>query len=86
MVVPDNLGKCRTRVVDVNLMGTLHFTHRSAGSQTKPWVNGTVELLNVDVLSALRAMLAELDFGSQDWTTVIESVASVLMKHRFRAS
>lgn len=35
-----------------------------------PCANGTVERLNRDVLSALRAILAELDLGPQDWPTV----------------
>lgn len=37
-----------------------------------------MERLNRDVLSSLRAMLAELYLGPQDWTSVIDSFASAI--------
>lgn len=43
-----------------------------------PWLNGTVERLNRDILSALLAIIAELDHVPQDWPSVLDSVASAL--------
>lgn len=43
-----------------------------------PWVNGTVERLNRDILAALRAMLGELKLAPQDWVSVIDIIPSVL--------
>ena len=43
-----------------------------------PWANGTVEALMRTVLSACRAMLAELKLGPQDWSSVIPAIASAL--------
>lgn len=43
-----------------------------------PWVNGTIERLNRDILSALRAMLGELKLAPQDWRIVIGSIQTVI--------
>lgn len=43
-----------------------------------PWVNGTIERLNRDILSALRAMLGELKLAPQDWGTVIGTIQTVI--------
>ena len=43
-----------------------------------PWVNGTLERLNRDILAAMRALLAELKLGPQDWAAVIDIIPSIL--------
>lgn len=43
-----------------------------------PWVNGTVERLNRDILTAMRALLAELKLGPQDWAAVIDIIPSII--------
>jgi len=43
-----------------------------------PWANGTVESLMRSILSATRAMIAELKLAPQDWMEVIPTVASAL--------
>lgn len=43
-----------------------------------PWVNGTVESVMRSVLSAIRAMLAELKLAPQDWPSVLPAIASTL--------
>lgn len=43
-----------------------------------PWVNGTVERLNRDILAALRALLGELKLAPQDWTAIIDVIPSIL--------
>lgn len=43
-----------------------------------PWVNGTVERLNRDILAAMRSILAELKMAPQDWTLVIDQIPSIL--------
>ncbi len=43
-----------------------------------PWVNGSVERLNRDILAITRALLAELKLGPHDWPAVIDSVPSII--------
>lgn len=43
-----------------------------------PWVNGTVERLNRDILCVVRAMLGELKLAPQDWVSIIDNLPSVL--------
>ena len=56
-------------------------THRIRHNLTvanSPWVNGTVESVMRSVLSATRAMLAELKLAPQDWDSVLPTIASAL--------
>lgn len=41
-----------------------------------PWVNGTVERLNRDILAGVRALLGELGLAPHNWEKVLPVVAS----------
>lgn len=43
-----------------------------------PWVNGTVERLNRDILAAMQAMPGELNMAPQEWASVIDLIPSIL--------
>lgn len=43
-----------------------------------PWLNGTVDSVTRSVLSATRAMLAELKLAPQDWDSVLTTISSAL--------
>ena len=63
------------------VMALLASTHRIKHNFSvaySPWANGTVESLMRTVLSATRAMIAELNLAPQDWTSVIPAIASAL--------
>lgn len=42
------------------------------------WVSGTVELLNREILAALRAVMGELKLATEDWPEIIDIVPSIL--------
>lgn len=63
------------------LMKTMADTYNIQHKPTvaySPWVNGTIERINRDILAAMRAMLAELKLGPQDWMSVIDIIPSVI--------
>ena len=60
-----------------NLAKTHRIRHNFSVAYS-PWVNGTVESLMRSILSATRAMIAELKLAPQDWATVIPAIASAL--------
>jgi len=41
-----------------------------------PWVNGTVERLNRDILATMRAVLSELKLAPHDWAAVLPIIAA----------
>lgn len=60
-----------------NMAEAHNIQHRPTVAYS-PWVNGTVERLNRDILAALRAVLGELKLAPQDWPSVIDIIPSVL--------
>ena len=61
----------------LNLAKTHRIRHNFTVAYS-PWANGTVESLMRSILSATRAMIAELKLAPQDWTSVIPAIASAL--------
>lgn len=59
------------------MANTFNIQHKPTVAYS-PWVNGTVERLNRDILAALRSLLAELKLGPQDWPAVINILPTIL--------
>ena len=55
-----------------------HNIHHRPTVAYSPWCNGTVERLMREILTALRAILGELNLAPQDWSSVIEAVPPAL--------
>lgn len=62
----------------LRLMATDHRIAHHPTVAYAPWTNGTVERLNRDILSAMRALLAELKLAPQNWPTVIALIPTIL--------
>lgn len=63
--------------VIAHLARTHHIKHRLTVAYS-PWSNGTAESLMRSILSATRAMLAELKLAPADWASVIPTISSAL--------
>ena len=74
--VSDQGSHFKNEVLD-HLAKTYRIRHNFTVAYS-PWANGTVESLMRSILSATRAMIAELKLAPQDWASVIPTIASVL--------
>ncbi len=59
-------------------LGSEHRIRHNLSVAYSPWANGTAESLMRSVLSACRAMLADLKIGPEDWASVIPAIAFAL--------
>lgn len=74
--VSDQGSQFKNKVIEH--LTAMHQIHHNMIVAYSPWVNGTVESIMRSVLSATRAMRAELKLALHDWASVTLAIASAI--------